>query len=104
VYGGYFGAAQSVILIALLAIFLSDDLQRLNATKNVLALLINGIAAVLFIVATHIAWAAAGLLAAGSVIGGQIGATVGRRLSPSLLRGVIVAVGLAASITLLLES
>jgi uncharacterized membrane protein YfcA len=104
VYGGYFGAAQSVMLIALLAIFLSDDLQRLNATKNVLAMLINGIAAVLFIAAAHVAWAAAGLIAAGSVIGGQIGATVGRRLSPSLLRTVIVAVGLAASITLLLES
>jgi uncharacterized membrane protein YfcA len=104
VYGGYFGAAQSVMLIALLAIFLSDDLQRLNATKNVLAMLINGIAAVLFIAAAHVAWVAAGVIAAGSVIGGQIGATVGRRLSPSLLRAVIVAVGLTASIILLLES
>ena len=101
VYGGYFGAAQGVMLIALLAIFLSDDLQRLNGAKNVLALLINGVAAVVFIAVAHVAWGAAGLLAAGSVIGGQVGATVGRRLSPVLLRTVIVVVGVAVSIDLL---
>jgi uncharacterized membrane protein YfcA len=101
IYGGYFGAAQSVILIALLAIFIDDDLQRLNATKNVLALLVNGIAALLFIAVSHIAWAAAGLLAAGSVIGGQIGATVGRRLPAQLLRVLIVVVGLVVVINLL---
>ncbi|HEX4540439.1 MAG TPA: sulfite exporter TauE/SafE family protein [Acidimicrobiales bacterium] len=101
VYGGYFGAAQGVMLIALLAIFLSDDLQRLNAAKNVLAMLVNGVAAVIFIAVAHVAWGAAGLLAAGSVIGGQVGATVGRRLSPVLLRTVIVVVGVAVSIDLL---
>jgi hypothetical protein len=101
VYGGYFGAAQGVILIALLAIFIDDDLQRLNATKNVLALLVNGIAAVLFIAVAHIAWVAAGLLAAGSIIGGQIGATVGRRLPPQILRALIVVVGVAVAINLL---
>jgi uncharacterized membrane protein YfcA len=103
VYGGYFGAAQGVILIALLAIFLSDDLQRLNATKNVLAMLVNGVAAALFIAVAHVAWGAAGLLAAGSIIGGQLGATVGRRLSASLLRAAIVVVGVAVSIVLLVE-
>jgi hypothetical protein len=89
------------MLIALLAIFLSDDLQRLNAAKNVLAMLVNGVAAVIFIAVAHVAWGAAGLLAAGSVIGGQVGATVGRRLSPVLLRTVIVVVGVAVSIDLL---
>ncbi len=103
VYGGYFGAAQGVILIALLAIFLSDDLQRLNAAKNVLAMLVNGVAALLFIAVAHVAWGAAGVLAAGSIIGGQLGATVGRRLSASLLRGVIVVVGTAVAIVLLVE-
>src|SRR5437763_2360856 len=98
VYGGYFGAAQSVILIALLAIFLSDDLQRLNAAKNVLAMLVNGVAALLFIAVAHVASGAAGVLAVGSTIGGQLGATVGRRLSAPLLRGVIVVVGAAVAV------
>lgn len=102
VYGGYFGAAQGVLLIALLAIFLDDHLQRLNAAKNVLALVVNGVAAVLFIAVAHIAWGAAAGLALGSVLGGQLGAKVGRRLSPRLLRGVIVAVGVAVAARLLM--
>ena len=102
VYGGYFGAAQGVILIALLAIFLDDDLQRLNAAKNVLAALVNGVAALLFIIATHVAWGAAALLALGSIVGGQVGARVGQRLSARLLRAVIVTVGTAVGIKLLL--
>lgn len=101
VYGGYFGAAQGVILIALLAIFLSDRLQRLNALKNALAFLVNGIAALLFIALAHVAWGAAGLVAAGAVPGGQLGATVGRRLPPLLLRVVIVVVGTAVAVDLL---
>jgi len=101
VYGGYFGAAQGIMLIALLSIFLVDDLQRLNATKNVLALLVNATASVVFVLATQVDWKVVGLIAAGSIIGGQIGATVGRRLDPRLLRAVIVAVGLVAVVRLL---
>ncbi len=101
VYGGYFGAAQGVILIALLAIFIADDLQRLNAAKNVLALLVNGTAAVLFIAFTHVAWGAAALIAVGASAGGQIGAKVGRRLPPDLLRIVIIVVGVIAAVALL---
>ena len=101
VYGGYFGAAQGIILIALLSIFVADDLQRLNATKNVLAMGVNGVASIVFITATHIDWAVAGLIAAGSVIGGQIGAGVGRRLDPRALRALIVVVGVVAMIRLL---
>ncbi len=101
VYGGYFGAAQGVILIALLGIFLDDHLQRLNAAKNMLALLVNGVAALLFIVFAHVAWDAAAVLAAGAVIGGQVGATVGRRLPAPLLRGIIVVVGTGVAIRLL---
>jgi uncharacterized membrane protein YfcA len=102
VYGGYFGAAQGVILIALLGIFLDDDLQRLNAAKNVLALIVNAVAALVFIVAAHVAWGAAGVLAAGSIIGGQLGATVGRRLPARVLRWTIIVVGVAVAIRLLM--
>lgn len=101
IYGGYFGAAQGVLLIALLAIFLDDHLQRLNAAKNVLAVLVNGVAAVLFVAVAHVAWEVAALLAVGSVLGGQLGASVGRRLPPGLLRGVVVVVGVAVAIRLL---
>jgi uncharacterized membrane protein YfcA len=101
VYGGYFGAAQGVILIGLLGIAFTDSLQRLNAAKNVLAALVNGVAAVIFIASTHIAWAAAGLIAAGSILGGQLGARIGRKLPPTALRLVIVCVGIAALVKLL---
>ena len=101
VYGGYFGAAQGVILVSLLGIFVADHLQRLNAAKNVLALLVNGAAAVLFMVFAHVAWDAAGLVAAGSVVGGQVGGVLGRRLPAPLLRGVIIAVGVTAAVALL---
>jgi uncharacterized membrane protein YfcA len=102
VYGGYFGAAQGVILIALLAIFVNDDLQRLNALKNVLAALVNAVAAVLFLLVAPVAWEPAALLAVGAVVGGQIGASIGRRLSPLVLRGFIIAVGSLVAIRLLL--
>ena len=102
VYGGYFGAAQGVILISLLAIFLDDDLQRLNGTKNVLAMLVNGVAAIVFIAFSHIAWGAAALIAAGAIIGGQVGARIGRKLPPQLLRAVIVVVGTVVAVKLLI--
>ena len=101
VYGGYFGAAQGVMLIALLGVFIDDTLQRLNAAKNVLAALVNGIAAVLFMVFADVDWAVAGLLAAGAIVGGQVGATLGRRIAPGWLRGVIVVVGVAVAVRLM---
>jgi uncharacterized membrane protein YfcA len=101
VYGGYFGAAQGIILIAILGIFVLDDLQRLNATKNVLAMTVNLVASVVFVLATNVDWAVVACIAAGSVVGGQIGATVGRRLDPRVLRAVIVVVGLSALFRLL---
>ena len=96
VYGGYFGAAQGVLLMAILGIGVDDDLQRHNATKNVLALLVNAVAAVVFIAVADVDWPIAGLIAVGSVVGGQIGAGVGRRLPTTLLRAVIVVVGVVA--------
>jgi uncharacterized membrane protein YfcA len=101
VYGGYFGAAQGVLLIGLLGIAFDDGLQRINAAKNVLAGLVNGIAALVFIALTHVDWTIAALIAAGSILGGQLGARVGRRLPPWGLRLVIVCVGVAALVKLL---
>lgn len=101
IYGGYFGAAQGIILIAVLGIFVDDQLQRLNACKNVLALTVNSVAAVVFVLTTSIDWKVAGAIAVGSTIGGQIGARYGRRLDPRALRGLIVIVGLTALVRLL---
>ena len=101
VYGGYFGAAQGVLLIGMLGIAFTDSLQRINAVKNVLAGLVNGVAAIVFIALTHIDWGVAGLIAAGSIIGGQVGARIGRRLPPWGLRLLIVCVGVAALVKLL---
>jgi uncharacterized protein len=100
IYGGYFGAAQGVILLALLRLCFADDLQRLNGLKNVLAGVANAVAALLFIVAAHVAWGAAGLIAVGSVAGAQVGAHVGRRLPEEILRRVVIVVGTIVAIVL----
>lgn len=96
IYGGYFGAAQGILLLAILGLGLGDDLQRTNALKNVLAMLVNLCAGLVFIVAAHVAWAPALLIMAGSVFGGQIGSRFGRRLPPAALRSLIVLVGIVA--------
>ena len=103
VYGGYFGAAQGVILISLLAIFIDDDLQRLNGTKNALALIANLTSGLLFVATTHIAWSAAALIAGGSTIGGQVGGRYGRRLPAQVLRWTVVSVGVGVAIGLAVE-
>jgi uncharacterized protein len=100
VYGGYFGAAQGIMLLAILGLAIDDALQRINALKVVLAGLVNLVAGIIFVVAAHVAWGAAGLIAAGSVIGGAIGARQGRRLPPAALRAVIVVVGVIAIVRL----
>ena len=102
VYGGYFGAAQGVLLMAILGVGLTETMQRNNATKNVLAMLVNLVAAIVFVFVADINWTVAGLIALGSVIGGQIGATVGRRLPSWALRAFIVVVGVAALTQILL--
>jgi uncharacterized protein len=100
IYGGYFGAAQGVLLIGLLGIFLDDGLQRVNAAKNVLALIVNGVAALLFVVVAEVDWAAVAGVALGAIAGGFLGARVGRRIPARVLRAIIVFVGLAAIIVL----
>lgn len=103
VYGGYFGAAQGVLLIALIALMLETDLQRANALKNVLTGMVNGVAGVLFMILASPDWTYVLIIAVGSAIGGQIGGIIGRRLSPVVLRGFIVVVGIAALVKFLLS-
>ncbi len=101
IYGGYFGAAQGIMLLAVLGVALPEPLQRVNGLKNVLAGLVNLIAGVVFVFRAPVAWAPALLIAGGSMVGGVLGARYGRRLSPVALRGLIVVVGLVAIAQLL---
>ncbi|MBS4101611.1 sulfite exporter TauE/SafE family protein [Tsukamurella paurometabola] len=95
IYGGYFTAAQGILLVAAMGVLVHDDLQRLNAAKNLLSLLVNVVAAVFYLVVAfdRIAWPVAGVIAVGSLIGGALGARFGRGLSPTALRTIIVIVG-----------
>jgi uncharacterized membrane protein YfcA len=102
IYGGYFGAAQGVILLALLLVLVNDDPQRLNGLKNALILGVNAIAALIFALVAPVDWTAVLLLALGSIVGGQLGATVGRRLSPGALRLAVVVLGTVVGLRLLL--
>ncbi|OFJ52212.1 sulfite exporter TauE/SafE family protein [Mycolicibacterium grossiae] len=96
VYGGYFTAAQGILLIAVMGALLPEDMQRMNAAKNLLSLIVNVVAALAYVLVAfdRISWPAAGLIAVGSLLGGFLGAHYGRRLSPNALRVVIVVVGL----------
>lgn len=101
VYGGYFGAAQGILVLAVLGVTLSAGLQEINGMKNVLVMFVNLVAGVVFVVFAEVAWGPVALIAAGSIIGGQVGSSVGRRLPDSALRGVIVVVGVVAIAKLL---
>jgi uncharacterized membrane protein YfcA len=101
VYGGYFGAAQGILLLGILGVALPQDLHRTNALKNVLAGLVNGVAGLYFALVAHVAWAPAAIIAVASILGGQLGAHYGRRLAPGVLRALIVVVGATAIVHLL---
>jgi hypothetical protein len=98
VYGGYFAAAQGIVLIGVMGVLLTDSMQHINAAKNMLTLVVNVVAATTYTIVAfdRIDWPAAGLIAAGTLIGGFLGAHVGRKLSPALLRSVIVVLGVIA--------
>ncbi len=100
VYGGYFGAAQGILLLGILGVTLAQDLHRTNALKNVLAGTVNGVAGVYFMLVAHVDWAPAGIIAGASILGGQLGARYGRRLPPVALRALIVVVGVTAIVRL----
>ena len=103
IYGGYFGAAQGVLLLAVLRLAFADDLQRLNAVKNVLAGVANGVAAVLFIAVADVAWDAAALIAVGSIAGAWGGAHYGRRLPEEWLRRLVIVGGTIVAVILIVE-
>lgn len=101
IYGGYFGAAQGVILIAILAIGINDHLQRLNGFKNLATGVVNFLAGVLFIIFAPVNWTLAAIIAVSSILGAQVGAKVGRKLPAPVLRTIIVIGGLSIAIYLL---
>ena len=103
IYGGYFGAAQGILLLSVLGLTLREELQRLNALKNVLAGLANLVSGVVFVLVADVAWEAVACVAAGAALGGVLGARYGRRLPADALRAVIVAVGIAAIVLLLVR-
>lgn len=103
VYGGYFTAAQGILVVGVLGILVPDSLQRINATKNVLSLIVNLVAGATYVIVgwDRIDWTAVALIAGGSLIGGSVGAHVGRRLPPVALRACIVVLGIVAIYNLL---
>jgi uncharacterized membrane protein YfcA len=103
IYGGYFGAAQGVILLAALRLLLPEDLQRLNGLKNALVGIANGVAAVGFVLFADVAWDAAGLVAVGSVVGAALGARYGRRMPDHVLRAVVVIGGTLVALVLIVR-
>jgi uncharacterized protein len=100
-YGGYFGAAQGVLVIGLLGTFLEENLQRVNGAKNVLVAMVNGAAAVVYIIFAHVAWLVVLLIAVGSTIGGLLGAKFGRKLPPIALRIFVVVIGVISAVKLI---
>ena len=100
IYGGYFGAGQGVILVGVLGMAISDELVRINALKNVLTMIVNGIAAVVFIIRGDIPWLGAALIGVGATIGAQIGSRIGRKIPANVLRGVIGVLGVTVALKL----
>jgi uncharacterized protein len=103
VYGAYFGAGLGVLLLALLGVLLSDDLQRLNALKGLLSFLINAVSVVVFVVAGHVAWWYTAILAVTTWVGGHTGVRLARRLSPLLLRWAVIVFGTVVAVALLVR-
>jgi uncharacterized protein len=103
VYGGYFGAAQGVLLMAVMGIGIEETLQRLNGVKNVLAAIANTVSGLIFAVVADVDWKVVGLIAVSSAVGAQIGATYGRRLPSAGLRALIVVVGAVALVMFLVD-
>jgi uncharacterized protein len=102
-YGAYFGAGLGMILLALLALFITDNLQRLNGLKTLLSVLINSVALVAFALFGPVVWSLVPLMAVSSLAGGRVGGAFARKLRPEVLRMVIVVFGIAVAIRLFLR-
>jgi len=103
VYGGYFGAGIGILMLAAMAIFLPEDLQAANAMKNFFAVLINGIAAIYFIVIGAAVLKVALMMAVAAIVGGFVGARTAQRMSPALLRGAVVVFGVVVAVHLMMK-
>lgn len=103
IYGGYFTAAQGVMLMAVAGLLLAEPLQRLNGLKNVLTAVVNTVAGLIYALVAPVSWPVVALLAVSSTLGGVLGARIGRRLPPAALRAAIVLIGFAAIVKLLLD-
>jgi uncharacterized membrane protein YfcA len=103
VYGGYFGAGLGILLLAVLALGVRDSLQRLNALKGLLSLIVGAASVAYFAVFGPVAWGAAGIMAASSLLGGQAGVTLARRLRPAALRAAVLVFGTGVGIWLLVN-
>jgi uncharacterized membrane protein YfcA len=104
VYGTFFGAGLGVVMLAVLGLLVADDLQRLNALKGVLSLVINAVGALLFVVTGHVRWDAAALLALGAFGGATLGVKLARRLPPNGIRAGVVVAGVTVATVLLLRA
>jgi uncharacterized protein len=102
VYGGYFGAGSGVMMMAVLGFGSNLEFRILNALKTLAILASNLVASIIFIAVAELDWTAVVLLATGSIVGGYVGARIGRRLNPTLLRSLIVVVGVSAAVSMLL--
>jgi hypothetical protein len=98
IYGGYFGGGLSVILLAVIALVSHESLTRLNALKQVIALCVNLAAAIFFLFSGKVVWSATAVMAIGALAGGAIGGSVAGRVRPSMLRWIVVVLGVAISI------
>jgi uncharacterized protein len=103
IYGGYFTAAQGIMLVGVMGLLLADPLQRLNAFKNTLTAVVNVVAGAIYAFVAPVSWPVVAVLAVSSTVGGLLGASVGKRLSPAVLRGVIVVIGVVAVVHLLVD-
>lgn len=100
VYGGYFGAGMGILMLAALGLIGMTDMHQMNGVKNVLAVFINGIAAVYFVFANAVAWNDGVVLTAGAIVGGYLGARVARKLGRRFVRGAVVVIGIVMSVAL----
>lgn len=103
VYGGYFGAGLSVIILAVLGLVLNDNLTRLNALKQAIALSVNVAAAIFFLFSGQVVWDAAAVMAVGALIGGALGGRIAGSIQPATLRRVVVIIGVIVSILYLIN-
>ncbi|WP_019544437.1 sulfite exporter TauE/SafE family protein [Streptomyces sulphureus] len=103
IYGGYFTAAQGIMLVGVMGLLMPDTVQRLNAVKNGLSAVVNLVAGAVYAVVAPVSWPVVGLLAVSSTCGGLLGAKIGRKLPPLALRIVIVVIGVAAVVHMVME-